>query len=1329
MDSRSPNLVDLDSPRGPPPANYADAFAFDPFQAAATQSGVPTSATSATSQAPAVSVPAQPPAPIVPPSMIQSPPHSPRESPLSPTHVERQQLHFFVSCSDVEGSLLSSSSRSAQTIVRGALSMLSQNKSPRVKPAAEVSVEVQLSREMPLDESYVTSEAIAAALDQECYWSERRKSRNPHFSVGFNVSCAVNQYDRHVRFRVMIPDENSHSNKNSQMYGYVQTSFQEMYTIATSGNYAQKMTLPVYSTVQDGATLVIRFFNIAPQPHYLFQKRHNIFRSFLFFPLMREDQEQTQAAGAKLAIEEAAEVDYSVKIPVQLLKVCQTELAAQCDEWKERYNFNRKRNRHFEDDAEALGFAHDVYRIQVICGRNLVGRASASSASSDSIVNGNKASTAFSITGAKGAAIMSRLKNQAGKLAGSGQSGSNSGASSHSEYVPPAVIGASEVARPSATQGRGSETSAGVNAFVVAKYTDGANGPQEFLVGRTNTEYESANPVWSSNKNLANCPHAKPMTKFFVSPSLPSRIDVSPVNSLKQFMFFRPSTMQNGQDLNGWLRFEVFNETYGYMSGLENELIGEVLIPLQSLREAMTVEERTVLPSEEHPDLPNGGAVRFMSLTLVDWFDVRSPVTDDVCGQIQLRINVLLANPTASASASSCESTEPRRQRLQADCVTGSTNPIYNELPLNFLYPHVLNLQKHMTEVTAMIDLCENLIEQKKTFKSSMHKKRADIQGIATNLHVSYFRIARNLSSQQAGSQVAAGISCPPAARVNHQASTEDLLGLGFSNNSNSTTVPAQSTPSNPPLAPPRPVLCEVHPTVTCGAPTAHAMGLSEYGLREMELEIHRLEGLLQKCTPRIMTRSNDTSAVVSEDSTDYVFGSLPDDGEESEDDSFSGGAVTPPRVSIEGSVSPSGSDHSAMPKKSNKYSNMAARAVAGARAKASKKMPSRGAKKSKDRYDSDDSGTFMVVEAKYPTIKLDPDEGVDPTTSINYAVRIFCRLEMLRAEYYLRKSVSVSQSVSALVTCFVSKLDMCLQEGNMNALEQMAKIGFLIGWESLISSQGKELRMLSDAWVAIKCLETFAFQLHESSNPDVVLEKREQAGYVIRIPVPPNAFALLPDSLRHDQLIAITSVLFTQGINEMQSLANIVGGSGVSFQSKINSSSFRTIVEYYNHFTTCGFAQPESTVGSHPDEILRNLRVSVETENSSSKNTCILFHAGDAVRSLNGGRVTYCKSGKDRTAMSVTLEQARLLVQRKRHVLQEIEAGNGGSDYGPLEEVKDVANTMREYGVRIEIARKNVGRLKYSFNSIQRKLLPEIYRPPMSTIQDIVTSVTARDS
>uniref|UniRef100_K3WWD9 C2 domain-containing protein n=1 Tax=Globisporangium ultimum (strain ATCC 200006 / CBS 805.95 / DAOM BR144) TaxID=431595 RepID=K3WWD9_GLOUD len=1246
---------------------------------------------------------------------------------------ERLKLHFFVACTGVEGHLVASSARTAQTFMRGALNMFAQTslktKSPRSKPATEVNVEVRVSREIPTGPSgaissssdndngdgsapSMPSESSSNALSSESYWSERRKSRNPHFSVGFNIRCqSPAHFDRHVQIMVMIPDDSSSTNKNSAVFGYAQTSFQEMYTIATSGKFQQKMTLPVHSSVVDGATVVIRFADIHAQQHPLFHTQNNAFRSYLFYPLMREEQEQMQAAAAKLAIEEAAEVDFSVKIPLQLMTVCHFELKQMYEEWKARYNYNRKKNRHFDDDAEALNFGHDVYRVQVISGRNLT---TGTSSSSDSLATSASRPSAFSIVAGRGG-IMNRLKTQAGKWPGTGGTSGAAGESANAK----------------------SEFSSGgsINPFVTVKYSDGASGPHEFLVGKTNTEYDTSDPVWSLNKSAtAKCPHGKPNTKMFVSAALPSRIDVSPVNSLKQFLFYRPSILQNkDHELTGWLRFEVYNESYTYMTGVENEIIGEILVPLQSVRDSMTVEQQIVADAGADEDEAGASSRQIVtSLTLVDWFDVRSPTSDEIFGQIQLRLNILLANPVESfesaesgnadnVAASTLVPGQPRTQRLASDCAPPmTTHPLENEMPLNFLYPHVVALQRHIAGVNDMIRLSESLLAQRKTFKSSQDKKRADVQSIPTNLHVSYFRIYRNFASL-------AGPSSSTAAgqpRLDEQASTEDLLGLGFSN----VAKPNSPVPSATPLqasSQQRAVLPETHATITCGAPTAHAMGLSEYGLREMELEIHRLQGILDRCTPRIMTSNvRDNNSFLAEDITDYVFSSVPEELDDSEDDQLNETESTAGNSSDPDSSSPQ--NEVAKPAAPKKYNSMAARAVAGAKA-AKKRLPAtKKPPKPKDMQGTED-GT-MVADAKYPPLRTEAEDGIDPTTSINYAVRVLCRLEMLRTEYYLRKSVAVSQSVSGLVTCFVTELDLCLQEKNIKVLEQMAKVGFLIGWESLISSHGKELRMLSDAWVAIKCLETFAFQLFESNLTDVVLEKREHIGYTICVPVPSAEFALLPESLRQGELITVTSVLFTQGINEMQSLANMVGHSGVSIQSKINSTSLRSIVEYYNRFTACGVATSETSVGSHPDEILRNLRVSVETESSSSKNTCILLHASDAVRSLHGGRVTYCKSGKDRTAMSATLEQARLVVQRKRHVLEEIEMG-GATEYGPLEEVKNVANIMREFGVRMEIAKKNVGRYKYSFNSIQRKLLPEIYRPPMCTIQDIVTSVTARDS
>ncbi|OWZ20892.1 Inositol-3,4-bisphosphate 4-phosphatase [Phytophthora megakarya] len=1296
-------------------------------------------------------------------------PSSPVEMP-SDAESDRQVLHFFIACRGVDGNSLVSPARSAQTLVRGAFNMLSSaanTKSPRAKPPTEVNVEVRVSRETPIfgfdadisapiappaptsggltlemDSFGELGAAITdktalpdGLLDSESYWSERHKSRNPRFSVGFSVRCKnPAEFDRHVQIMVMIPDEGTSSNRNSQVFGYALTSFQEMFTVATSGNFKQKMTLPVHSTVLDGATMELQFANVEPQEHPLFKAQHNLFRSFLFYPLMKEEHAEMQAANAKLAVEEAAEVDLSVKIPLQLLRVCQDELLLMYDEWKLRYDYSRKKARYFDNDAEALNFGQDVFRVQVVCGRDLKTKPSAAAATgaefemTSELDTRSSRTSGFSVgsmVGGRGS-LVNRIK--VGKWGGS-----NASSSSFSSNDPD-----TEAA---------SESTSAVHPFVVVKFDDGVAGNREFTVGKTNTEYDSPNPVWSSNKNSSTkCPHGKPNVKFHASRVLKSRVVVSPVNALKQFVFYRPSTPgSTEQPLAGWLRFQVYNEHYGYMSGIDNNLIGEVMIPLQSVRDAMTVEEKIVFDDDDGTEGNADGSHEVKSrqivtsLTLVDWFDVRSPSTDEIFGQIQLRINILLANPLEPVSddlltghASEEPSALPRRYRRVTDCSPPpGDGVIENEIPINFLYPHVLHIRKQIAEVTDMIRLTEHLVEEKKTFKSSLHKKRADIQGIPTNLHVSYFRIFRHFGSQSL-----------PHPAMDTQTSTEDLLGLDDSDaHFDDSDAHFGASVSRDSLSiQERMMIPETHATVTCGAPTAHAMGLSDCGLREMELEMQNFESVLEKSTPRLMgspvSPVSDSNCFIPEDSSDFFYPPMEDESEaEVEDDvrSTDSGFTSDPPAPTSSDTSPTSAStitpvEPAPKRKASKYSMMARKAAA-ARAKALSNNRFVKKKKSSRQLDQKSSEEKASVYAKYPSLRTEPEEGVDPTTSINYAVRMLCRLEMLRTDYYLRKSVAVSQSVSSLVTCFMAELDLCLQERNEKVLDQMAKVGFLIGWESLISSHGKELYMISDAWVAIKCLETFSFKLIEGIDMDVVVEKHEDSGYIIKVPISPVQFAILPEVLKSGGLISVTAVLFTQGINEMQTLANMVGHSGVSIQRKINSTSFRAISDYYNRFTEiCGVGMSEVSVGSHPDEILRNLRVSVESENSASKNTCILLHAADAVRSLNGGRVTYCKSGKDRTAMSTTLEQARLLVQRKRHVLQEIESGSS-TEYGPLEEVKDVANMMREFGVRIHVAKKNVGRFKYSFNSLQRKYLPEIYRPPMSTIQDMVTSVTARDS
>lgn len=77
-------------------------------------------------------------------------------------------------------------------------------------------------------------------------------------------------------------------------------------------------------------------------------------------------------------------------------------------------------------------------------------------------------------------------------------------------------------------------------------------------------------------------------------------------------------------------------------------------------------------------------------------------------------------------------------------------------------------------------------------------------------------------------------------------------------------------------------------------------------------------------------------------------------------------------------------------------------------------------------------------------------------------------------------------------------------------------------------------------------------------------------------------------------------------------------------------------------------------------------------------KNVGLLHATAALTRLLDGGRATLCKSGKDRTAMSITLEHT-LLLQRA---------------HGLSEHLASAALTaMRRHGVRRENVRQNTNK------------------------------------
>jgi hypothetical protein len=126
-----------------------------------------------------------------------------------------------------------------------------------------------------------------------------------------------------------------------------------------------------------------------------------------------------------------------------------------------------------------------------------------------------------------------------------------------------------------------------------------------------------------------------------------------------------------------------------------------------------------------------------------------------------------------------------------------------------------------------------------------------------------------------------------------------------------------------------------------------------------------------------------------------------------------------------------------------------------------------------------------------------------------------------------------------------------------------------------------------------------------------------------------------------------------------------------------------------------------------HPS--LKTLHEHIVTS-TNKMNHNILDDAASACQMLGGGSTVFCKSGKDRTAMHVTYKSAQFV----HRFLQK--TGAGPPIIQPST-VFDDASMMRVHGTRLPICEKNVGQAKYAFNSLQVQFMPDMLKPPPSTL------------
>ncbi|KAI4536054.1 hypothetical protein MG293_013446, partial [Ovis ammon polii] len=267
-----------------------------------------------------------------------------------------------------------------------------------------------------------------------------------------------------------------------------------------------------------------------------------------------------------------------------------------------------------------------------------------------------------------------------------------------------------------------------------------------------------------------------------------------------------------------------------------------------------------------------------------------------------------------------------------------------------------------------------------------------------------------------------------------------------------------------------------------------------------------------------------------------------------------------------------------------------------------------------------------------------------------------------------LRRDIVFSQALAGLVCGFIIKLHTSLYDPGF--LEQLHTVGLIVQYEGLLSTYSEEIGMLEDMAVGISDLKKVAFKIIEATSNDVlpvITGRREH--YVVEVKVPARMFESLPLQIKEGQLLHVHPVLFNVGINEQQTLAERFGD--VSLQESINQENFELLKEYYTVFME---KMPPDYISHFQEQndlkgLLENLHQNIQAK--KRKNVEIMWLAATVgtllssiipcprddqsasilgICSLNGIRFTCCKSAKDRTSMSVTLEQCSIL--RDEHQL-----------------------------------------------------------------------------
>merc|ERR1712029_211042 len=204
-----------------------------------------------------------------------------------------------------------------------------------------------------------------------------------------------------------------------------------------------------------------------------------------------------------------------------------------------------------------------------------------------------------------------------------------------------------------------------------------------------------------------------------------------------------------------------------------------------------------------------------------------------------------------------------------------------------------------------------------------------------------------------------------------------------------------------------------------------------------------------------------------------------------------------------------------------------------------------------------------------------------------------------------------------------------------------------------------------------------------------------------VMIPLPYWASHPQPSQYIKNMKFNIVPVFFNIGIDERAQTAEKCGLNGP--QEKNNSDNFKILVEYVRKFKQKNYFNHIRKITNNDEALIDDLMVILKKEVSSRKirNVDVLNISSWICHKLSGIRFTSCRDGLAKTAMSITLEQTRILAR----------------DYDLKEaEFLKTLNLIRSVGLHGEKCMKNTNTNKFTMSSLELQNLPRKYRPPIGT-------------